>query len=308
MFQSQTTSTPIPAIRVAQAGRQMSFLAALAVSAIVLPQPVRGDEAVAKVSIVAKNLSNKQADTVREALTAAGLSVLPGMSPALAEKLAVADLVGDDAPGASEMTDVDYVFFAEAYSTEDADLTRVSWVDVRQGGVTAVRVMSADDLKSGVQALLADIRRKQEHTVADAAQTAEAVSVEARARGHAKKGASGNAAKIVALMDAKRMAVERAYGAKVSVEQLPNGKKVVAGAAGSLSYKIVETGTDDFGPYIDIMAKVSVPKSLIEKAPAQQKYPTETGAQPYVNKSDSGTVDWEKGVVTARGVAKVTVG
>ena len=128
---------------------------------------------------------------------------------------------------------------------------------------------------------------------------------EVQVRGYAKKGAPAAVAAKVALIDAKRVAVETILGATVNLKAVGDAKSVQSSVEGQLRYTQVGQGADERGPWVEILAGVFVPDELKAQAPAENPFPKESGMLALVHKLQYGTVDWGKGVLRASGRAKL---
>ena len=124
-------------------------------------------------------------------------------------------------------------------------------------------------------------------------------------RGYAKKGSPTAVAAKVAVIDAKRAAVETILGATVNLKLVADAKSVQSSVEGQLRYTQVGQGTDERGPWVEILAGVFVPEELKAQAPAEPPFPKDSGLLPLVHKLQFGSVDWGKGVLRATGRAKL---
>lgn len=124
--------------------------------------------------------------------------------------------------------------------------------------------------------------------------------VETTVKGHAKKGAKGSMAAKIALMDAKRNAIDKVIGATLDIE---NGdqRTVQATLQGRLKYTQVDKGVDDLGPWVSIRAGVYLPDDLAKSAGA--KFVNNTGMAPLTSVGKDATVNWGEGWVEAKGKA-----
>ncbi len=134
---------------------------------------------------------------------------------------------------------------------------------------------------------------------------ARADTVNAKGVGMAPMTAGASATRRVSLQLAKRDAVERGLGARVSVESIPASDlvRVVATSSASLSYEVVSEGEAD-GYYVtEILAEVEIPAELASRYPPGPE--EDTGYKPLVQTFPHGEIDWEAGYITARGGAKL---
>ncbi len=92
-------------------------------------------------------------------------------------------------------------------------------------------------------------------------------------RGYAKKGSPTAVAAKVAVIDAKRAAVETILGATVNLKLVADAKSVQSSVEGQLRYTQVGQGTDERGPWVEILAGVFVPEELKAQAPAEPPFP-----------------------------------
>lgn len=119
--------------------------------------------------------------------------------------------------------------------------------------------------------------------------------------------ASGKApSERVALVIAQRAAVERAVGAYVDLKHAPNERQLVAKSSGGLSYKLLGSHEEGGNTVVEIEAQVRVPQEVVAAGQKAEEgtTPSETGMKPLKQPTQFGEIDWEKGIVTARGTGK----
>ncbi len=131
------------------------------------------------------------------------------------------------------------------------------------------------------------------------------VTVVARGMG---KGPATIARKI-ALLDAKRRAVEKAIGAVVDVKIVPESERseIVSRTMGQLKYRILSAGREGTLYAVTISASVLVPAGYVKKFPPQPVTPPpSTGYPPLVARGVDGVkIDWEKGFILAEGKGRI---
>lgn len=132
--------------------------------------------------------------------------------------------------------------------------------------------------------------------------------LETVARGYGRSGMPAAVASRVALIDAKRNAVQKILGATVNLNEVGDRKKVESTTQGTLKSEIINEGSDSIGNWVEIRARVFVPQSLLDQAPAQAGMPARSGYKPLVIKSSAGSINWDKGVILANGKANVRKG
>lgn len=111
----------------------------------------------------------------------------------------------------------------------------------------------------------------------------------------------------VALLDAKRNAVELAVGAMVDVKKIPDLKTVRATAQSTLAYRIVNERQEGGKTFLTIAAQVEIPAEMAAKYPAPAKaLSDETGFRAYIERSAKGEIDWSKGILRVVGRARVS--
>ena len=119
-------------------------------------------------------------------------------------------------------------------------------------------------------------------------------------------------ARKVALLDAKRRALEKALGVVVNVKEIPEAqlREVESRVQGTLKYSILKEGTKGKMYSMVISASVKIPAALVEKYPSfYQKIPVKTGFTPLVVKKMSGiSINWEEGYLLATGKGKIVKG
>jgi hypothetical protein len=132
------------------------------------------------------------------------------------------------------------------------------------------------------------------------------VLVEAVGEGRAPLKQPGDLAKArrVALVAAKRDAVESAFGAYVSLEKGPGLERIYAASLAAIREYTVEEEREEKGFYYTrIRARIPVPEKYLAAddppdAPA-------AGFQPLVEKFPWGEIDWQAGTITARGEGRL---
>ncbi len=108
-----------------------------------------------------------------------------------------------------------------------------------------------------------------------------------------------------ALIVAQRNAVEKGVGAVVSLDQVPDRRRIISETMGGLSYEVISEGTEGGASVVEIQARVKVPQELMKKYPAEAVVKKiETGFKPYLEPSEYGQVNFEELFVTARGEGK----
>lgn len=112
-------------------------------------------------------------------------------------------------------------------------------------------------------------------------------------------------AKRVALMLAKRDAVERAIGAEVQAESIPASElvSVVATTSGRIKFTVVAEGVEGKVYITEIDAKVQIPPELASKYPRSYEK-EDTGFKALVQKFPHGELNWEDGYLLVKGSAK----
>ena len=133
------------------------------------------------------------------------------------------------------------------------------------------------------------------------------VKVVAKGKGPNK----GSIGKKIALMDAKRRAVEQAVGAVVSVKVLPEQEKqeLVSKTQGTLKYKIVSQKPNGKFYEVIISAEVQLPEDMVKKYPnVYFPKPIGTGHKALTQQLKSVTINWETGELIARGSGKIKKG
>lgn len=109
-------------------------------------------------------------------------------------------------------------------------------------------------------------------------------------------------ARRTALVLAKRDAVEKGFGAAVSIEMLPNKREVLSKTEGALSYEIVEEVEKDGFYIVTISARMSIPRELIDSNPlSDEGRETYTGHKPLVEELPYGLINWQEGYLIAHG-------
>ncbi len=189
-----------------------------------------------------------------------------------------------------------------SYSAEgDALSATARVIDMQSGEVVSAFSETGDSTDAVAEKLASriasDLGRPADETKVE--------RVEVRVVGQAPGKLPTSTGKRIALADAKRNAIEQAVGAVVDVKRVPDAKSVKATAQSSLSYRVVEEKKDDGRYTVEIVAMVDIPADLASKYPAPARLVSdETGFSAYVERSEKGEIDWEKGVLRVVGRSK----
>jgi hypothetical protein len=133
------------------------------------------------------------------------------------------------------------------------------------------------------------------------------IIVEVAGRGSAPLKGNPAMARKTALLLAKRDAAEKALGASVAVEMLPDKRKVKSAVEGSLTYDIMETTETDRIYSVTIMARLAIPRELVESFPLpDDQRDTDSGLRPLLERFPSGEINWQDGYILAFGIGKIT--
>ncbi|UCG77887.1 MAG: hypothetical protein JSV21_09985 [Nitrospirota bacterium] len=133
----------------------------------------------------------------------------------------------------------------------------------------------------------------------------ETVRVEIVGEGIAPVKTTVSVAKRVALILAKRDAIEKGLGASVSVKMIPNIREVRSDLEGTLSYDILSEGEKDGAYFVYIRSFVEIPSELIEKySLTEDDREVYTGLKPLVEEFPNGTINWQDGFLISYGVGE----
>jgi hypothetical protein len=113
------------------------------------------------------------------------------------------------------------------------------------------------------------------------------------------------AARTVALAMATRAAVEKAYGTYVNVQQLPEGRQILAKAAAGLQYKILAEQQRGNKYSVKIQASVLVPAEYIHDT-SEERENMGDQMKSFVQKYPQGEINWGDGFVLAFGKGEIT--
>lgn len=113
------------------------------------------------------------------------------------------------------------------------------------------------------------------------------------------------AARTVALAMATREAVEKAYGTYVNVQQLPEGRQILAKAAAGLQYKILAEQQRGNRYSVKIQANVLVPAEYAHDTSEDRENMGEQ-MKSFVQKYPQGEINWGDGVILAFGKGEIT--
>lgn len=108
------------------------------------------------------------------------------------------------------------------------------------------------------------------------------------------------AARTTALVLAARDAVERGYGTYVSVQELPEGRQILAKAAAGLRYVILAEEKRGNKYWVKIQANVMIPKEYIGEESLEREELGEP-MKNYIQKYPQGEINWGEGYIVAYG-------
>ncbi len=138
-------------------------------------------------------------------------------------------------------------------------------------------------------------------------QGAEGVTVSAQGSAPISQGII--AAKQVALILAKRQAVEKATGMSIEVENTQDQRTVVEKAMAGMTYTIVSEQTSGGMYTVVIHAVVNVPASQAGAVQSAGLSVTPSASQsPFIEKTPYGEINWTDGYIIAYGKGKITKG
>lgn len=112
------------------------------------------------------------------------------------------------------------------------------------------------------------------------------------------------AARTMALQLATRDAVEKAFGVYVKVEELPDGRRVLAQASAGLQYHILAEQQRGNKYWVKIEAQVKVPAEYIHDQEEHEQLGERM--KNFVQKYPQGEINWGEGLVLAYGQGKIT--
>lgn len=116
-------------------------------------------------------------------------------------------------------------------------------------------------------------------------------------------------ARKVAIILARRNAIEHAVGLIINLHKEPSNRRVELKSSGTiLNYKILSEGVKGNIYNVKIEATVLFPGTISNKVVPTNDINRKTGVSSYLVKTKLGTINWNKGFVTVTGKGKITAG
>jgi len=221
------------------------------------------------------------------------------------------------AAGASGLREVQLIVLGGLADEEEGLTLRGRVIDVASGTIVGAGKVSGKDYK----ALAAALARQLGETISSLQPSAQPSAAPPKApsegeqettvEGEGRAPLKGNeqAAARVALILARRDAVERGVGAQVDLSRVPNRRAILTKVEGTLQSEVVSEGKSGDSYVVKVRGKVKIPADLIAQYPKSPEAPAlTTGLAPLVQETPFGTINWEEGFLTAIGSGKYPKG
>ncbi|GEM_PF-6464150 len=211
-------------------------------------------------------------------------------------------------PAIEKITYADYLLLLKMFTSKGERYISASLIDEETGEVESSITFLYEGINSVVDRVFAMLVNKRmpvaPESKVEAVKKEYWIKVVAAGRGKGPESVAGK----VALLDAKRRAVEKAVGSIVDVKIVPekDRREIISRAMGYLKYKIVSREVKNGFLILTIEAEVKIPSEYVKKYPAlYRKPPLETGFPPLTMNIKGVEADWEKGFLLVEGKGKI---
>jgi len=224
---------------------------------------------------------------------------------------------GSPASGASGLREVQLIVLGGLADEEGGLTLRGRVIDVVSGTIVGAGKISGKDYK----ALATALARQLGETISSLQPSAQPSAAPPKApsegeqettvEGEGRAPLKGNeqAAARVALILARRDAVERGVGAQVDLTRVPNRRAILTRVEGTLQSEVLSEGKSGDSYVVKVKGKMKIPADLIAQYPKAPEAPAlSTGLAPLVQETPFGNINWEEGFLTATGTGKYPKG